>query len=366
MNYFLITLALIIAFRSEGSTIGVFEQPLYPQYFIDDLKNFHQNRKIFFYKGKKIFKASIIATRPDAPDEDIRLLRRARETVFDSFRKSTPRYTEAQWDHILALDPLFDPASFVLVIQDYSSGEIVGNLKMVYSHPSRPLPAEKRFPGAYSPPNLKAGPVNMFNLVDGRTHHYGQKMVGGAVQIMELYGQQMSSALMFLANIVLIEHPFVYSKLGKFNFASYPAEVIGYGDKNEIESYHSRAGMKVIANDNGYILSRMSTNSFKDVYRSSFIFRPGSKILNRDLGFMYQVGGYPNDEYLYIDDIFSDFSRKAAENNRAIAKRFTMKLIAYGAKAFNSKDQKLEISHMTDLFQWMLGSKNECLRFYKK
>lgn len=276
--------------------------------FFQDLLNTHQSRLIVFSVNDIAYRAVILETDPKKLSaEDVDLLKRARRTVFKHFKLQAPNYSKADWDRVRRLDPLYSPGTFALIIENLETSEIVGNMKMVYDHRDRKLPAEKRFPGKYKRDPIQFANTNLFNILTGKVEHYGQSEVGGAVQIMELYGKQMAPALFMLANMVLVEHPHVdyITKSGSVRRVR-PSEIVSYGDGSEMGRYNRRIGLEVIADDNGYLLSKMSIDKFKSLYRANFLFRPGSIEMGK-MGLLFQISSHPL-RYIHVDNILTDYS----------------------------------------------------------
>jgi hypothetical protein len=329
----------------------------------------HHSRTIMFEKDQELYRALILsADEKSNTVQENELLQEARTVVFNNFKTANPEYTQEQWDRVAELDPLYDIATRVIIIQSLETGEIVGNLKMVYDHPSRPLPAERRFKDAYQRPPAQIKPVNFFNIISGQHSFYQNSHTGGAIQIMEFYGPRFSSALMFMANMVLVEHPFVTIPHPKGRpWEMYPAEIIAYGDKSEMGGYHQKIGLTQIAEDNGYLLHKMSIDHFKQAYRSNFVYRPAARLLNK-YGLLYQLADNPL-LYLHIDDVFSKYTKSSIYRNFQRAAEVYSELREYLPKYFLQPDLRLDtmdanLIHTHKYLEWAIKATNTCHVFY--
>lgn len=334
---------------------------------IDEVKFIFQSvrrKTVYIPRNGQWLMASILSADPlNNSAEDLALLQKARDTVFSNFRKASPDYTEEQWARVKQLDPLFRPDTYVIIIQEPQTREVVANLKLVYDNPDHPLPAEIRFPGQFKRSAPEQGSVSMFNVVQGKVHKYTNGPVGGAIQVMELFGPGYTSELVFLANFVLAQHRTVKYRHNGRVYEAYPKEVISYGIESEMGAFHSKIGLKEIARDGDYLMNAMPLTEFQNAYKKSFVFRPGSKKLNQS-GLIYQAGSAMT--YFFMRSIFAAFPPvDAMDNIEVVATR--LKRIEKQMALSTEEKPKYEnvLARYLEYYRWAIKPHSSCIEFYE-
>lgn len=324
-----------------------------------------RRKTVYIPREGKWLRASILATDPlNNTTEDLELLRRARETVFASFKVASPEYTQADWDRVMALDPLFRPDTYVIILEDQRTNEVVGNMKLVYDTPDRPLPAEIRFPGEFQRSAPVQEDVSVFNLVQGKIQKYKRGPVGGAIQVMELFGPGYSAELFFLANFVLAEHRTVRYRHDGVVHETYPKEIIGYGVESEMSAFHAKIGLKQIAKDGDYLMHTMPVSAFQQAYKKSFVFRPRSKKIDR-AGMVYQAGAH--ETYFFVRSIFEPFPNVDAVDNIDVISIKLKQVEKEMELPAQNKEPKSDavIQRFHEYYRWAVRPHSACIEFYE-